>query len=120
VSGLFIAETQFVHTASAGVIADKGDAFWWVSGQIQGRHHLGNFRMSSFADRALFVLPIDIPDLPLSARAYYTQAELVGVSETEVPFTIRMHVVPEPSTTILALLTIIGMLLTARRKFARP
>jgi hypothetical protein len=83
---------------------------------LQGRHNLGNFRIASFATDSLFVLPLDIPDLPLSARSYYNEAELTGLSESEIPFTIRMHIVPEPGTIALALLGLAGTLLVAANK----
>jgi hypothetical protein len=88
------------------LIEHRGDSLL-----LQGRHNLGNFRIASFATGSLFVLPLDIPDLPLSARAHYSEAELAGLSNLEVPFTIRMHIVPEPATLALAVLGLIGMAL---------
>jgi hypothetical protein len=86
------------------LIQHQGDAL-----VIQGRHNLGNFRISSFATPSLFVLPLDVPDLPLSARAHYTSAELAGLGDMEIPITIRMHIAPEPAT--LALISLAGMAL---------
>jgi hypothetical protein len=63
----------------------------------------------------MFVLPLDIPDLPSSARAYYSAAELTGLSDTDVPFTLRMHIVPEPTTLALAAFTILGTVTALRR-----
>jgi hypothetical protein len=83
---------------------------------LQGRYDLGNFRIGSFATSSLFVLPLDIPDLPLSARAYYSAAELTGLSDTDVPFTLRMHIVPEPTTLALAALPILGTATVWRRQ----
>jgi hypothetical protein len=81
---------------------------------LQGRYDLGNFRIGSFSAASMFVLPLDIPDLPSSARAYYSAAELTGLSDTDVPFTLRMHIVPEPTTMALAALAILGTAIVLR------
>ena len=51
------------------------------------------------------MVPLDVPDLAPSLRERYTADQLALLpAEANVPFTVRMWIVPEPSTFVMALL----------------
>jgi hypothetical protein len=63
----------------------------------------------SNGDYGSFRFPIDIPDLPLSSRSFYTDQDLIEVPPGAAAFTIRSVAVPEPGTWLLATCAFIAL-----------
>lgn len=70
---------------------------------FQGSSTNGFLSQLNFYDPELFHLPLDIPDLPLSVREFFSPTDLQGIGATETAFTIRVNPVPEPSALTLGL-----------------
>ena len=59
----------------------------------QGSSTTGEFNVCCFSSSELFMLPLDIPDLPESVRDLYAADALAGLAATDIPFTIRVNAV---------------------------
>lgn len=78
------------------LIGHEGDTLIY-----QGSSTSGTFSSINFAKEDLFMLPLDIPDLPETVRDFYSSSELAGLAAADIPFTLRIRPVPEPSTVLL-------------------
>jgi hypothetical protein len=52
------------------------------------------FARINFRGPAIFRLPLDIPDMPATARAMYAPTDLQGLAPEDIPFTARVGLVP--------------------------
>jgi hypothetical protein len=87
---------------------------------FQGSSRSGTTRIEEFAHPSLLRLPLDLPDIPASARGFYSPQQLQGLSPEDIPFTIRVSPVPEPSALALILTGVACAIIGWRRRCWRP
>ncbi|MEX2140926.1 MAG: hypothetical protein WD894_16800 [Pirellulales bacterium] len=81
--------SPFEKTPRLKLIDHQGDTLIF-----QGSSTSAHFARSEFYGSAVFKLPLDIPDLPASARALYPPTNLQGLEPEDIPFTLRVLPVP--------------------------
>lgn len=79
----------------------RSDAIVWSGHDLNG----------SFFHTSLFRLPIDVPDLPATVMTHYAAGELpLDFPQGAKAFTIRGSFIPEPTTSVLAAITLFPLL----------
>jgi hypothetical protein len=91
-------------------IAHQGDTLIY-----QGSSFNGNGIVGPFSTPTLLRMPLDIPDLPVSARDFYLPEELQGLGAADIPFTLRVTAIPEPAAVPLAVACSLCFILLLRR-----